>query len=586
MKFTADMKWYYTPVLPVILILLMFFQPAVAATLEVKVDGVSGAQLKNVLAHLAINTEKGRQDLLSSRIHRLHERAPEQIKTALQPFGYYRVEISSKLQQTDDKWEAYYKVDRGDPLRIKALDFQISGAGKDDVSFQALQKSFLIDVGQILVHSRYERAKQGLQRLAATRGYLDARFSQHEAKVDLQAYTAAVILHFDTGVRFSFGPVSFEQKPDTFDETLLNRYITIKLGEPYSTSALQTIRAGLADSNYFSEVEIIPLRNQAKNNQIPVQIILTPGKRSKTRFGVGFGTDTGPRVTAEHTRRVNRRGHKININTRLSPRISSAGLQYIVPLENPVSEQLAFVSNLSDENTESRKSTITNIGLRHTSLRGSWQETKSLTYESEKFIVGEENQTSALLLPGISWNRTKADDRLFPQHGHRLRLDLLGSANAIGSDVDFVQSRLSWKAIYSAGQKNRFLIRGDAGASWVGDLQELPASKRFFAGGDQSVRGYDLEELGPVDDAGDVIGGRHLLVGSAEYERQLFNKWSAAVFYDAGNALNSFSEKLNHGAGFGVRWRSPIGPVRLDFAWGLSDPGQPIRLHFTVGPDL
>src|SRR5690606_9543527 len=117
----------------------------------------------------------------------------------------------------------------------------------------------------------------------------------------------------------------------------------------------------------------------------------------------------------------------------------------------------------------------------------------------------------------------------------------------------------------------------------IDEFSELPASLRFFAGGDQSVRGYRYNSLGPTDASGEVIGGRKLLVGSLEYEHRIRGGWSAAVFYDAGNALEDYGDSLARGAGFGVRWLSPIGQVRIDLASALSEDGNPWRLHLNIG---
>ncbi|MFP5506345.1 MAG: autotransporter assembly complex protein TamA, partial [Gammaproteobacteria bacterium] len=125
----------------------------------------------------------------------------------------------------------------------------------------------------------------------------------------------------------------------------------------------------------------------------------------------------------------------------------------------------------------------------------------------------------------------------------------------------------------------------EGATTWIDGFRELPASLRFFAGGDQSVRGYDFQELGPRDASGQVIGGKHLVFGSLEYEHRVHGNWGVAAFVDTGNAFNSTHEGLETGAGIGLRWRSPIGMVRLDLAAAVSQDNA-LRLHFTLGPDL
>lgn len=570
----------------VLVLCLVLAKSAFALTLTVKVSGLEADELQNVLLFLDIYKEKDNPKLLPSRLHRLHALAPKQIKRALEPFGYYRAEVSAQLTQSVDAWEASYRVVPGPALPISRLDIQVTGQGRDDPRFQALQQKLPNELGQTLNHPRYEEAKHALQRLAASRGYLDAAFVKSRISVDTKAYTATIELHFETGKRYAFGSVKFTQGSDAMDEAFLARYITFKQGDSYSNRTLLALRAALTDSDYFSQVEIRPLRDQTIDNEVPIEIALVSRKRGRYRIGLGFGTDTGPRVSFGHTRRLNRRGHKLDLNMKLSERLNSATLQYKIPLQNPVTEQLAFAGSVIDEKTDSRDSQTFKLGMNHTIARGAWQETKSLTFERENFSVANESETSNLLFPGIGWTRTDTDDRLFPSHGSRVSVNLLGSVNALGSDVSFLQARLAGKWVQRVSDAGRVILRGEVGTTLVDTAEDLPASKRFYVGGDQSIRGYGFEELGPTGASGDVVGGKHLLVGSAEYEHRLFGKWGAAVFYDVGNAFNAIDEDFNHGAGIGLRWNSPVGPVRIDLAVALSKPGNPLRLHFVIGPDL
>ncbi|MBT8420751.1 MAG: BamA/TamA family outer membrane protein, partial [Gammaproteobacteria bacterium] len=132
----------------------------------------------------------------------------------------------------------------------------------------------------------------------------------------------------------------------------------------------------------------------------------------------------------------------------------------------------------------------------------------------------------------------------------------------------------------------RVILRGELGASWVDDFSELPASYRFFAGGDKSVRGYGFHELGPKDNSGDVIGGPHIMVGSLEYEHPIAEHWALTTFVDHGNAMDSFNSALKSSVGIGVRWFSPFGPAGVDFGFPLNDDESTFRMHLNVGVDL
>ena len=200
--------------------------------------------------------------------------------------------------------------------------------------------------------------------------------------------------------------------------------------------------------------------------------------------------------------------------------------------------------------------------------------------------MGEDSGIVDLLIPGVSWSRTWGQEFINALNGIRLDIGVRGASEAIASDTDFVQTRGNVKFIVSFSQRNRLLVRATAGATDTPDFSLIPSSIRFFAGGSHSVRGYAYESLGPEDENGDVVGGRYLFTNSIEFEHYFDDHWGGAVFLDTGNAFNNLGDPLEQGAGFGVRWKSPIGPVRIDLANAISTSDKDWRLHVTIGPDL
>jgi translocation and assembly module TamA len=204
----------------------------------------------------------------------------------------------------------------------------------------------------------------------------------------------------------------------------------------------------------------------------------------------------------------------------------------------------------------------------------------------EKYSVGVTSGSADLLMPSAYWNMILAKDRINTEKGVRLSGSVKGADNTLFSSTSFIQFRLSGKAILTPMENWRILGRGTIGATSMESIDELPPSLRFYAGGDQSVRGYGYKELGPVDPSGVVVGGRYLLEGSIELERRLTSMWSVAAFYDVGNAFDDIDADLKHGAGVGVRLVLPFGRIRMDVASALSEDGYPLRVHLTVGADL
>jgi translocation and assembly module TamA len=240
------------------------------------------------------------------------------------------------------------------------------------------------------------------------------------------------------------------------------------------------------------------------------------------------------------------------------------------------------------EKTDTSTSDTLELGIRRVvSRRSSWQETQFLDLTVEDFEVGDIESRSRLLTPGISWYRVDADTAIRPDRGNRLGLEISAANDSLGSDTDFIQIDASGKWIWSFENRSRLLLRARLGVTRQRNFDELPASVRFFAGGDNSIRGYGFESLGPIDENGAVIGGDRLAVASIEYEVPIRRRWSAAVFIDSGNAFQSGNFEAKTGAGFGVRWQSPLGPIRVDLAWPIDDAMEDDpRLHVSLGADL
>lgn len=572
-----------------VLLLFGLMQPKLAWGVELFVElrGLDAALSKHVKSYLDIYREQESEDLSVARIQRHYKNAEAQIKTALQVYGYYDPVIHSSLKQDEQDWIARFDIDKGVPVIIKAVDVQVLGEGVDNPQLRARLDNFPIKPGDVAAHPNYDTARDELLRLANEQGYLDARMSKHELIIDLREHSASVALHLETGERYYFGPVQIHQ--DTMSEAFIERYIRFKPGEVYNPSRVLQLKRELVDSEYYQTVEVNPLKQQAVDRHVPIEVSLTARKPRSWSFGLGYATDTGARASAYHTRILGDEGHKTFSNLQISEKRNSLVLGYTIPLQDPVTEQLGIGISYVDETTETRESEITGTNLTYASNWRTWRRVISLSYERETYTIGDEPQTTKdILFPSIALTRVRFDDRIYPRHASRIYGEFRGANENLYSDTNFGQMRLGLKWIRGFGENNRLLLRGDFGATNVGDLDSLPASQRFYAGGDNSVRGYQYESLGPTNELGEVIGGKYLVVGSIEVDRRIFENWSAAVFYDVGNAVNSLGDELFAGAGMGLRWHSPVGPIRFDFAWALDNDQYKdrFRLHIVIGTDV
>jgi translocation and assembly module TamA len=564
---------------------LVFAPPLHADKVKVDVDGVRRELRLNILSALSLARENNGK-LTEDRIRSLHAQAPDEIGEALQPYGYYKPQVRSELRQEGNTWIAHYDVDAGPAIKIASVDLQITGAGADDPRFQEVESHFPVQKGEILHHPEYERGKKLLTDLAAEEGYLDATFEANQVRVDLERYQADVILHYSTGPRYLFGPVFFHQA--VLDGALLTGYINFKPGEPLDVNKVLQLQNALSDSPYWSRVEVVTRQDQAVALEVPVDVNLVPAKTMRFSGGAGYGTDTGPRVKGTwDLRRINRRGHRAHIESNLSQIEQNLLTSYLIPGPYPRTDTLSFNLAYDRQITDVLDSKSGLVGAQYSRLLGSWNETFALNFQRENYKVGLDNGVSNLLVPSAGLERVRADDRIDTTNGDRLRFTLQGTAKNRLSDATFVQGLADAKAIHTLGGRNRLIGRAQLGYTATDDFRILPPRFRFFAGGDQSVRGFRYQELGPEDEEGNVIGGEGLLVASLEYEYRFRPKWGVAVFYDTGNAFHKFSGlDLAQGAGVGIRWRSPIGPVRADVAYGLSGPKNSIVFHLNIGPDL
>jgi len=559
-------------------------QQALALDFRIEIDGLDRAQEANVRAFLKLERERANPDISLARLRLLHDQAPEQIREALRPFGLFRPAIDAELRKDADTWIALYRVDPGPAVKLATVDFVVSGEGRSAAVFDTAPPFM---AGDDLDQAAYDTFKNRMLDRALAQGYLDARYTRSEIRVDLESYQADIHLHLDTGKNYRFGEVSYRQ--DLFAPEFLARYQSFQAGDPFNQDALLKLQSDLLDSEYFSQVEVKMLRDQATGDQVPVEAMLSPAKPNRYRVGLGFSTDEGPRATLDWQRRyLGDEGHNIFSQLKVSEPSTSLTSEYRVPLQRPTKDQLTFSFAAESYQTDTSEGKQLDLGVTQSvGLGGGWRRTLGLDYSYEDYRVDDVQDEANLLIPSVQWAYLWNEGKGFSLQGHRFEVGFLGAAEPLLSSTSFIQVLVRDRWILSLGENWRLLTRAQLGATLAEDLDRLPASKRFFAGGDNSLRGFALDELGPTDEQNDVIGGRMLAVGSLEIQRRLTNDWAVSTFYDTGNAFdpdydNAFAQSI----GFGVRWQSPIGPVRLDVASAISEDGNPLRLHIVVGPEL
>lgn len=567
------------------LLLLSLAVHAEDSRLTVTIDGVDDEMAQTLRNGLSIERHKDSDRLSQRYVEKLHQGSFEELRTMLTVFGYYSPEIHGDLKSSESGWQAHYQIEPGKPVLINKVDLQIEGDAATDAEFEKLQENFPLKAGDQLDHQQYEAAKKSILRLAASRGYFDGEMTRSEVKVYPDKNTSTIYLYYNSGVRYQYSEIHY---PDTvIGERLLSKLQPIETGEPYLDSDVLGLRNSLSNSGYFDVVSVKTEREQRQDGRVPIDVSLDEKPKHLYTAGLGYGTDTGARVALGwENRYINSRGHRLETNARLSQVANSLSADYVMPFWSETINTVGFNTEFKQQDTDTSQSQSFAVGSYYQRQRFGWDETGSLKLLQEDFDVSDDSESVVMLIPGITWSRTWADNTLYTRHGGRLSLSLSGASESVLSDVTFGQAVLRGKFITSLGENSRFITRAAVGATEVSDFSQLPSSLRFFTGGDNSIRGFDYQSLGPENNDGDVVGGRYLAVGSLELEHMFLHKWGGAIFTDFGNAYNSFSDPIEYSVGVGVRWRSPVGLIRVDLAKALSEQDEPIALHIVIGPDL
>ncbi len=576
-------------------------EPAAAAELRrerqpvrlasVRVRGLSASQADNVRAQVGLFQldEADREDVGRGRMALLLRRAPAEVRRALEPFGYYAVDVDVQVDESSAGLAVSLNVQRGPPVRVRALEVQVEGEAGTDPRVVAAIEGFRPRLGDLLNHGRYEGGKAAIARELAARGYFDARLAENRVEVTRADSRAEIRLRWESGARYRFGALAIDGSH--LDPGLVERWVDVEPGQPFDQDALLKLHQRLGDLDYFGFIDIRP-EPEPDTLDVPVQVELAPAKRNIYTAGVSFGTDSGAGLKLGLDRRwVNTRGHKFSSSLDLAQRRNALNSLYRIPAFAPIQGWYQLGASYREDESELVDSEIAELSASRIGRIGDWSLALGLHALRERYAIGvERNQEtsgiSTLVYPALRARWQRYNDPNYSTRGFSFTGELKQGLSALGSDADFTQLLLETRYIRGFGERNRVLLRGQLGRTFSSDFLRLPSSLRFFAGGDRSVRGYGYQEISPLGASGNPIGGRNLAVVNVEYERMFTDTWGAAVFMDAGSAFNDGSVDARRGAGLGLRWRSPVGQVALDLARGLDDPRESLQIHLSLGPEL
>lgn len=566
------------------LLLAAWLLPALSHAVPVDVQGAAGDLRDNIEAYVG-KVDQGDLDAWRGTRARLYEN----VKSALQSMGYY----SPDIDISHDQRRVRIVVRPGEPVRIRRLRLSFNGDAGNDTAFTALRETLLLREGDVLHHGKYEALKTAVRNLGIERGYFDADWTTHEVAVDPEAHTADIELVYDSGTRYRFGPVRFLKAGTTKEQELarpelLQKLVNFSEGDPYDAGVLIKFNRALLDVRYFNEVSVQAERDRAVDHRIPIEVAVAAEKPNDVDIGLGYSTDVKARLTLKWQRPlINEKGHGIEANSELSPVRSSFNTRYTVPLTHPLNDTLQYIYGVQREEVEEVVNWNTVLGVQRQIKRESgWQRTYSLRAVRDTTELPDDTVKKDLVLPGASLDRLRSRGGVDPDWGDRQFYQLEVASEDLLSDASLASLRIGLRLLRTFAGRHQLILRADGGTILTDNFEDVPQSMRFFAGGDQSVRGYAYRSISPRDADGVAVGGRHLATGSVEYDYEFVPRWRLALFTDAGNAFDSANEPFKVGAGVGIRWVSPVGPIRLDFAWPVSEPDEDFRIHFSMGPNL
>ncbi|MBC7499597.1 MAG: outer membrane protein assembly factor [Herminiimonas sp.] len=536
--------------------------------------------------HLEIRRHESDAGMRDDEIERLVAIAPQQVRELLATEGYFNPTVESALVQTDNGRVARLTVTTGAPVTIGSIDIHYTGAiaGEDQSEtgiMDRLRRQWTLQEGERFRQSDWNDAKGDLLKSLLTRRYPAARIVDSEARIDPEKRTAALTVNIDSGPVFTFGQLQIEGL-SRYSRTMIDTLNPIVPGEPFSQEKLNELQARVQDTGYFKSAFATIEVDPAQAGSVPVRLDLTENERKRLSAGVGFSTDTGAQVQFKWLdRNFLGKQWRFESELRLDQKAPLASAAFYLPaLKNgwrPTYDARFERTDIASEINDKIR-----VGARVTSPDKNNEQVWGTSLLADRQRIGEDfSNNRRALIATYGYTRRRVDNLLSPQSGYVASADLALGVAGIDTRASLARMVVHGTWLVPFDRTWLGVFRSQAGQVFTSSRDNIPGDLLFRTGGDQTVRGYAFNSLG-VAQQGAIVGGRVYALASAEIVYRITPVWGAAAFVDAGNAADAWKDfKFQAGTGVGARWRSPIGPVNVDLAYGI-ETRKP-RLHFSVG---
>lgn len=518
---------------------------------------------------------------------RLFSVAPQDFKNLLSTEGYFSPIITSTLDKTNGRLTAKFSVDLGAPASINKVDLKFNGDIIEPAQDQAshiskLRQEWLLTEGAIFRQDDWAAAKRKLLNSLLVERFPNATITESKAEVNLETHTVALMVAVDSGAAIQFGTLNIVGL-ERYKPRIVENLNPIKSGAVYSQTDLLTFQTRLQESGYFRSVEVTADTKSANAdgaNIAPIKVTVEENKSIKMGVGVGYSTNTGARtqLTYDDLDLLNR-GWRLTSSLKIEEKAQYIGGQIQLPITRKGYRD-SVNGSLTRTAIEGQTLTSSQVGMKRT-----WGPRKREQYVGANYLVEQQDvdggatttKKVGTLNYGITLRHT--DNDLAPTKGYLFNAQFAAAPLETLSNGSFLHSYTKAQAYYPITSSTQLIARAELGI--VNGKNGAPEAFLFRAGGDQSVRGYAFQSLGVTEGLA-TVGGKYLATGSVEVVQWLTAQWGGAAFVDLGNAANSFKDlQPVYGYGLGVRWRSPLGPIGADIAYGQAT--DKYRLHFNIG---
>ncbi|AWL12859.1 Translocation and assembly module TamA [Saliniradius amylolyticus] len=558
--------------------------------LEIDIEGVEGPLEKNIRAHLGPIPDS--PELIS----RYAASARKHSRQALIALGYNQASVKTRLSRSKSPPRLNISVLPGRRTLIQDVSLTVTSPEPLADEFKQVIEHIKQLKGQPLHHGEYDSAKQRLDNTARTLGYLDGQWQNHTLKVHPNSASAEILWHYNAGRRYRIDQILF--KGTDVSEDLLFRMSPIKEGQYYHSNLLSRLDNALRQTGYFSDVLVSPDFKQKTDRGVPLVVSLTDAPDHSIKLGLGYVTDTGPRASIGwKTPKVNAAGHSQETVLRYSPVNPYASFLYSIPGQSPLKQQYQLGLTLEENEFGDLKSRQASAIVAWQDSDRKWVSRYELRWLTEEWDIFRQSFDADYLLLGAQFSTTRRKGSINdPSSGFQQNYQIQATDESLGASDSLIQLVADWKWV-KRWQAHRLVLRARAGINLKSNdnPRSVAPSLRFFAGGDNSLRGFDYHSLGPSitvtdpengDQQNLVVGGNRLLTGTLEYQYYLSESWRVPLFTDAGNAFNNEDMDVIQSVGSGIHWLSPVGPIRFEFGYGISEDDPPWRLHISMGAEF